>query len=153
MRMLMRMHAPRLSLAVMALFALLTASTAGCTTKAPLYKVKGKLVDGDKAVVADPKSSILLTFVQQVEAEQPFNMYTARITDDVATGEFLITGEAGEGLPKGNYRIKLRTMSPQPSPLALLINKKFNNDKSPLMVTITDDKTPLVIDIAPYKNK
>lgn len=135
------------------MFAILAAGAAGCSNKTPHYMVKGTLVDGGKAVVPDPKSSILLTFVQQVEGDQPFNLYTARIIDDVATGEFLVTGEAGDGIPKGNYRVKLRTMSPQPSPLALLINQKFNHEKSPLMVTITDDQTPLVIDIGPYKGK
>src|SRR5262245_18877901 len=100
----------------------LTLAAAGCTPAVRHYAVKGKLMDGEKAVLPDPKTSLLLTFVQQVEAEKSFNTYTARITEDVTTGEFLVTSNSGEGLPAGSYRVKIRSTSPQPSPAAALLN-------------------------------
>lgn len=132
--------------------ALCLALVVGCSSSGPAhFKVKGKVVDGAKPVLPDPNSSIHLTFTPQVPAGQAFSLYSAMLKSD--DGTFEIHGDTLTGMPAGKYRVSLRSMSPNPSPLSQLLNRKFSEDRSPIVVDVVDDKTPLVIDIASYKGK
>jgi len=124
---------------------------AGCSSGPPHYKIKGKVVDGDKPLLPDPNSSITIIFAQIADEGKGANSYTTQLSAE--DGSFEIIGNELTGMPAGKYRVKFNSLSPSPSPTIKLLNQKFGTDRSPIELTIVDDKTPLVIDIAPFKRK
>jgi hypothetical protein len=123
----------------------------GCSSSPAHFKVRGKVVDGDKAVLPDPNSSIHLNFVQIVDEGKPFNSYGTMLNPE--DGTFEVVGNEFDGMPAGKYRVQMSSISPNPSATIKLITSRFQSSASPIVVDIVDDKTPLVIDIAPYKKK
>jgi hypothetical protein len=123
---------------------------AGCSSGATRFKVKGKVVDGDKAVLPDENSSIHLTFMKPEEIEGKDNDRFATMLNPT-DGTFEIESEGG--IPAGQYRVLFRSMSLKPSPTTQFINRFQSKDTSPVLVDVIDEKTPLVIDISVYKKK
>jgi hypothetical protein len=128
------------------------AIVAGCSSAPPHFKVKGKVVDGANAVLPDKNTSIHLTFVPEAADGKGFDLYNAMLNSE--DGSFEVEGNESIGMPAGKYRVKMRSMAMiNPSALSQLINRKFANDPSPIIVDVVDDKTPVVIDIALFKKK
>ena len=141
----------RSSFALVVVGLLVGLSAAGCSSGVPRYIIKGKVVDGDKPVLPDPNNSISMHFIQQLEEGKFFDIYVTQLNAE--DGTFAMIGNEDTGIPAGKYRVKFRTVLVNPSAMSKLLMQKFGNEKSPILIDIVDDKTPLVIDIAPYKGK
>lgn len=122
----------------------------GCSSGAPLVKIKGKLVNGGQPVGPDPNRSFTLVFVPLGEG-QPQTTHVGVITDP--GGEFEVAGPDLRGVPLGKYRVKIQTTDPAPSARVQALQQQFGNDQSPILVDVQKDQAPLVIDLASYKSK
>lgn len=115
----------------------------------PRIIAKGQIVDKGKAVRPDEKSSISIVFVEDVPAGKLPNSYPSAA--DPADGSFEVKGPDDVGIPKGKYRVKLSSLSMNPSPAIRSLNARFGHDTSPIFVEVVDAATPIVIDISKYK--
>lgn len=121
----------------------------GCGAEKPNYDqtviLKGKLtksgtpVQVDKAKLGD-YARVEATFIPVASTGGP--KMSAEVKDD---GTFTLATSEGKPLPPGKYRVAVRQWEPYPQ--TDLLNGKFDEKNTPLVVEIGDPSQELLIDL------
>jgi len=119
-----------------------------CSSGPKTYKVTGTLVNKEKPYTVAAGGGVTLVFIP-VDAGTAVDTYPAYM--DADTSKFTVEGREGKGMPPGKYRVSIQQMVPGGPPAINDMNERFSEAASPIIVEITDGKTPLVIDLAKTK--
>ena len=108
------------------------------------YHVTGKVTNGGKSPLPDPKNGLTITFM-------PLDPNARKVTYTAALGEdnsFEVFAPDGKGIPAGKYKVALMMMAPG-APMEAKVNDQFSSSKSPIEVDVTGDQF-VDIDLAKY---
>jgi len=132
--------APRLSVLVM------LALVCGCARGPKLVLVTGKLSDGGKSVLPNPKDDGLTIVFIPVEGGGTTYPTPLKKEDNTYT---VYGPDSKSGIPQGKYKVSLNIMTIHSSPAIDRFNQQFAADKTPIEVEVTEP--PLDIDLSKYK--
>jgi hypothetical protein len=132
---------------IIASCALALVVASGCGIGGPkLVPVNGKLTNGGKSPLPDPKGGLTIVFLptdpnakKATYPATPFNQ------DD---NSFTVPGPDGKGIPAGKYKVTINMMVPGSSPVADKINEKYTAEKTPIEIDVTGE--PVDIDLSKY---
>src|SRR5438094_8822669 len=85
-------------------------AASGCGKGAPKpYHVKGKLTNGGKSPLPDPKNGLTIVFLP-LDPNAPKLTYTAAFNGD--DNSYEVFAPDGKGIPAGKYKVALTMMAP-----------------------------------------
>jgi len=125
---------------------LVLVATSGCGVGSPTaYHVKGKLTNGGKSPLPDPKAGLTIVFLP-LDPNAKKVTYTAAFNGD--DNSYEVFAPDGKGIPAGKYKVTLTMMAPGYAGEAKF-NDQFSSANSKIEVDVTGDQN-LDIDVAKY---